>query len=79
LIPASLSGGGGGCDHEMRWRQDGQILPDHLAFLSPTMLRHEKHPKGWIDVQLLRCKFTAWIFFMNFGSNRAGPVLIESI
>src|SRR5450830_728710 len=32
-----------------------QIFPHYFLFELRIVLRHEKHPKGWISVQLLGC------------------------
>lgn len=32
-----------------------QAALDHFIFKIRIVLRHEKHPKGWIGVQLLGC------------------------
>ncbi|WP_293039465.1 hypothetical protein, partial [Paraburkholderia sp.] len=36
-----------------------QVPVDQLLFEPLIVLRHEKHPKGWIGVQLLGCSSVA--------------------
>ncbi|MCO8455909.1 hypothetical protein KGP95_26930, partial [Burkholderia multivorans] len=41
-----------------------QICADHPLLELLVVLRHEKHPKGWIGIQLLGCssKYRAFYF-----------------
>ncbi|MCO8366588.1 hypothetical protein KGP75_15345, partial [Burkholderia cenocepacia] len=58
-------------------RLASQILLNYLQSKPLSVLRHEKHPKGWIGVQLLGCSSMPGFLFAAAGGSAGGTCFVR--